>query len=318
MRVFYGIDAIRGQLTGPSVVTAGTFDGVHYGHRKILEQLKQVAIQTGGSSVVITYDPHPRQVLPHRSGDDVRILSTLDEKIELLKAEGIDILLVINFTLEFSQWSSERYIDEIILKALGTKTLVLGYDHRFGRNREGSFAYLQAHSQSLGFDVIEIPRQDVDEVGVSSTKTRHALLEGDLVAANKYLGRSYSLSGKVVRGQQLGRTLGFPTANLELSVKEKLVPAYGVYACWVTLEQNGITKQYMGALSIGVRPAVGGTYETIETYLLDFDGDLYDQTIKLELVNYLRPEWNMPSLEALKQQISLDVDQVRAMLTDAK
>lgn len=313
MKVFFGIDAISGQLTGPSVVTAGTFDGVHYGHRKILEQLKQVARKTGGNSVVITYDPHPRQVLPHRAGDDVRILSTLEEKIELLDAEGIDILLVINFTLEFSQWSSERYIDEIILKALNTKTLVIGYDHRFGRNREGSFAYLQAHSQTLGFDVIEIPRQDVDEVGVSSTKARHALLDGDLASANKYLGRPYRLTGIVEKGQQLGRTLGFPTANLALHVPEKLVPAYGVYACWVTLEQS--KQKYMGALSIGVRPAVGGTYETIEVYILDFSGDLYGQQVKLDLISYLRPEWDMPSLEALKQQIALDVEQVRQLLS---
>ncbi len=314
MKVLYGIEAAQAAGLRTTVVTAGTFDGVHVGHKRILQQLIAVARSCDGISVVITYDPHPRQVLPHRVGDDVRILSTLDEKISLLEAEGVDALLVLPFTLAFSQQTSAQYIADVVQGALQTHTLVIGYDHRFGRNREGSFAYLQANASALGFDVIEIPRHDVDHVGVSSTRIRHALLDGDLETANTYLGRPYTLSGTVVKGQQLGRTLGYPTANIEPGHADKLVPAIGVYACWVTLPGGG---RVMGALSIGNRPAVGGTYTTIEVYLLDYEGDLYGQDLTLSFVKYLRPEWNFDSLEALKLQIGLDVAQVRTILSSA-
>lgn len=314
MIVLKGLEAARAAQLPKPVVTAGTFDGVHQGHKTILRQLVETAKDIEGTPVVITYEPHPRQVLPHRAGDDVRILTTLEEKLVLLEQEGVAAVLVIPFTLEFSQWTSQQYIKDVMQDALQVHTLVIGYDHRFGRNREGSFQYLQAHAAELGFAVREIPRHDVDAVGVSSTRTRHALMDGDLHIANRYLGRPYALTGTVVKGDQIGRTLGFPTANMAINHKDKLIPAHGVYGCRVTLA-NG--KRYIGAMNIGYRPAVGGRTLQVETYILDFDGSLYDQDITVELYYYLRNEWNFPNLEALTEQINKDVMQVRQLMRHA-
>jgi len=311
MNILYGIEAAKNAALGKTVVTAGTFDGVHQGHILILNRLIAVAKSIGGTSVVITYEPHPRQVLEGK--EDIRILSTLEEKIILLQKAGIDCLLVLPFTKEFSQQSSTQYIQDVLQEALRTQYLVIGYDHKFGRNREGSFSYLLANGASLGFEVIEIPRHDIDTVAVSSTKTRHALQEGDLRTANLYLNRFYTLTGTVVKGQQLGRTLGYPTANLFSNHDKKLIPAIGVYAVWAILQDGTVHK---GALSIGVRPVVNGKDQTIEVYLLDFSGDLYGQTITLEFVAYLRNEWSFDSLEALKNQIAIDVLQVREILDE--
>lgn len=314
MIVLHGLEAAhKAQLLKP-VVTAGTFDGVHQGHLTILKQLRHHAQAIGGTALVITYEPHPRQVLPHRQGDDVRILTTLEEKLALLEAAGVDAVLVLPFTVEFSQWTGQQYIEEVMQKALGVHTLVIGYDHRFGRNREGSFHYLQSHASELGFEVQEIPRHDVDAVGVSSTRIRHALRDGELNIANRYLSRPYNLTGTVIHGQKVGRQLGYPTANLLPNHPDKLVPARGVYGCHVHLA-NG--QKVIGALNIGVRPAVGGGDLTIEVHLLDYQGDLYDQEINLELYYYLRNEWNFPSLDALKEQIGKDVMQVRQLMKHA-
>jgi riboflavin kinase/FMN adenylyltransferase len=213
MNILYGIQAAKNASLQNTVVTAGTFDGVHQGHLLILNRLIDVAKSINGTSVVITYEPHPRQVVD--SSEDIRILSTLNEKIELLAKAGIDYLLVLPFTKEFSKLSSTQYIKTVLQDALQTKFLVIGYDHKFGRNREGSFSYLLANEDSLGFEVIEIPRHDIKTIAVSSTKTRNALLEGDLKTANLYLGRYYAITGVVIEGKQLGRTIGFPTANLQ-------------------------------------------------------------------------------------------------------
>ena len=286
------------------VVTSGTFDGLHLGHQKILNRLQELAKSKGGETVLLTYWPHPRLVLqPHNNG--LRLLSTFSEKVSLLREMGIDHLIILPFTEEFSQMSSEAFIGKILVDKIQTKTLVIGYDHKFGKNREGSFEYLQAHSNLFGFDVEEISRQDVDELGVSSTKIRIALAEGDIHTASKYLGRSYSISGLVVKGQQIGRSMGFPTANIQVEDQYKLLPKDGVYA--VHVQVNGL--RYKAMLNIGDRPTVEGDKKTIEAHLIDFQGDLYGLEIAIYFEAFLREEKKFDSLEALKNQLMLDREQ---------
>ncbi|WP_181305424.1 bifunctional riboflavin kinase/FAD synthetase [Rufibacter sp. XAAS-G3-1] len=284
-----------------AVVTSGTFDGVHVGHQKILSRLIETARQCDGQSVVITYWPHPRTVL-NPQDNSLRLLSTIEERIAALRAFGVDYLLLLPFTKEFAQLSSEEYIQQILIQTIQTKKLVIGYDHRFGKNREGSFDYLQQNAQRYGFAVEEIPRQDIDAVGVSSSKIRTALERGDVSTAARYLGRPYSLTGTVVQGKQLGRTIGYPTANVEPQEKLKLVPAQGIYAVAVQTPQG----HFKGMLSIGTNPTVQGTHQTIEVNIFDFEADLYGQEITLFFVAYLRPEENFDGLDALTQQLHQD------------
>jgi riboflavin kinase / FMN adenylyltransferase len=299
-----------------AVVTSGTFDGVHRGHQRILARLRQVADAVGGPAVVITYWPHPRLVLgpppSHPELLELQLLNTLEERIARLAEFGVDYLLVMPFTREFASWSSEQYIQELLLKTVGTKHLVIGYDHRFGKNREGGFDYLTQHAARYGFTVEEIPRQDVDAVGVSSTRIRRALRGGDVATATAYLGYPYPVTGRVVTGQQLGRTIGYPTANLDVPEKLKLVPAQGIYAVWCTTAAG---TRHPGMLSIGVRPTIGaGLAQTIEVNLLDFSGDLYGQLLTLEFVAWLRGEEKYDGLAALTAQLALDARATRAAL----
>jgi len=299
-----------------AVVTSGTFDGVHLGHQRILARLRQVADAVGGPAVVITYWPHPRLVLgpppSHSELLELQLLNTLDERIARLADAGVDYLLVMPFTREFAQWTSEEYIQELLLKTVGTKHLVIGYDHRFGKNREGGFDYLSQHADRYGFTVEEIPRQDVDAVGVSSTRIRRALRGGDVATAARYLGYHYPLTGVVVHGQKLGRTIGYPTANLQATEPLKLVPAQGIYAVWAITAAG---TRHPAMLSIGVRPTIGaGLAQTIEVNILDFSGDLYDQLLTLEFVAWLRGEEKYDGLDALKAQLALDAQATRAAL----
>ncbi|RTQ50032.1 bifunctional riboflavin kinase/FAD synthetase [Hymenobacter gummosus] len=299
-----------------AVVTSGTFDGVHLGHHKILQRLQEVARQSGGPSVVITYWPHPRLVLApppaHPDPKPLHLLNTLEERIEKLEGYGVDYLLIVPFTREFAEWTSEQYIRELLLDKVGTSKLVIGYDHRFGKNREGSFEYLQQHAAEYGLEVEEIPREDVDAVGVSSTRIRRALEAGDVATASRYLGYDYPFTGTVVRGQQLGRTIGYPTANIRCEEPLKLVPGRGVYAVMATTAAG---TRHPAMLNIGVRPTVGGDpQETVEAHLLDFDGDLYDQPLKVQFVARLRDEQKFSGLEALKEQLAKDADAARAHL----
>jgi riboflavin kinase/FMN adenylyltransferase len=299
-----------------AVVTSGTFDGVHRGHQRILARLRQVADAVGGPAVVITYWPHPRLVLgpppSHSELLELQLLNTLDERIARLADAGVDYLLVMPFTRDFAQWTSEEYIQELLLKTVGTKHLVIGYDHRFGKNREGGFDYLSQHAGRYGFTVEEIPRQDVDAVGVSSTRIRRALRAGDVATAARYLGYPYPLTGTVVHGQKLGRTIGYPTANLAPTEPLKLVPAQGIYAVWATTAAG---TRHPAMLSIGVRPTIGaGLAQTIEVNLLDFSGDLYDQLLTLEFVAWLRGEEKYDGLDALKAQLALDAEATRTAL----
>jgi len=284
-----------------SVVTSGTFDGVHLGHQKILRRLQELATRKQGETVLLTYWPHPRLILQPED-KSLRLLTTLSEKVKLLEEMGVDHLIILPFTKELSQMSSEEFIRDILVDKIQTKTLVIGYDHKFGKNREGSFEYLQSHSHLFGFAIEEISRQDVDDLGVSSTKIRTALAQGDIATANKYLGRPYDLSGQVVKGQQIGRSLGFPTANIQIAEDYKLLPRDGAYA--VHAEVNSI--QYKAILNIGDRPTVDGQKKTIEAHLIDFEGDLYGQELRVYFQEFLREEKKFESLDALKNQLVVD------------
>lgn len=299
MNVYYGIQEFK-KLEN-AVVTSGTFDGVHLGHQKILKRLNEVAELTNGESVVITFYPHPRSVI---SPDNqiVKLLSTLEEKIELLEKSGVDNLLIVSFTREFSELSSEEFIQKILIETIGTKTLVIGYDHRFGKNREGGFDYLKLNKEKYGFGIEEISRQDIENVGVSSSKIRKALQEGDVPSADHFLGRNYSLSGVIVKGKQLGRTIGFPTANIQVREIAKLIPSDGVYAVKVYYNDEA----FGGMLNIGNRPTVDGTFQTVEVNIFEFDQEIYGEKLTIEFLQKIRNEQKFNGLDELKTQIAKD------------
>lgn len=298
MNVYYGIQEFH--KLPFAVVTSGTFDGVHLGHQKILSRLQEVCAATQGESVLITFHPHPRMVI--QGAKDLQLLSTIDEKIALLEANGVQHLLIIPFNREFSELSSEQFIHKILIDTIGTKKLVIGYDHRFGRNREGGFDYLQQNAHRYGFEIEEIPRQDLDHVTVSSSKIRKSLLEGDVHHADEFLGRPYSLSGTIVKGKQLGRTIGYPTANIQIPEEYKLVPANGVYAVQV-LYQGQVLG---GMLNIGTRPTVDGTFRTIEVNIFEFDKEIYGEKLTVQFVQKIRNEQKFNGIDELKGQLFKD------------
>jgi len=308
MKVYYGIQEF--EKLDNAVVTSGTFDGVHLGHRKILNRLNEVAHQNNGESVVITFYPHPRSVISP-DNQNIKLLSTLDEKIELLEKSGVNHLLIIPFTREFSELSSEEFIQKILLQTIGTKTLVIGYDHRFGKNREGGFDYLKANKERYGFEIEEISRQDIENMGVSSSKIRKALQEGDVPSADHFLGRNYSLSGVIVKGKQLGRTIGFPTANIQVREIAKLIPSDGVYAVKVHYKEDA----FGGMLNIGNRPTVDGTYQTVEVNIFDFDQEIYGENLTVEFLQKIRNEQKFNGLDELKVQIARDKITCKAILS---
>lgn len=308
MQIYYSIDDFSPVKN--AVVTSGTFDGVHVGHKKILSRLNEVARKSNGETVVITFWPHPRLVL-YPDDTQLRLLNTFEEKAELLKKQGVNHLLRIPFTKEFSQLSSEDFITRILVEKIGTKKLVIGYDHHFGKNREGSFDQLKVNAPRYGFEVEEIPRQDVDHVTVSSTTIRRAIESADLKTANHLLGQPYMLSGRVVKGDQLGRQLGYPTANIEIDSIHKLIPADGIYAVHVR-HSNTL---YTGALYIGKRPTVNGTKKVIEVNIFNFTKEIYGESLTVEFHAFIRSDKKLDSLEELKKQITLDKEQVLASFT---
>ena len=307
MKIYEGLEQFS--RLQKAVVTSGTFDGVHIGHQKILAKLTDLARKTGGETVVITFWPHPRMVL-HADSKDLKLLSTFEEKAEQLSHFGIDHLLKIAFTKEFSQLSSMEFIQKILIEAIGTSHLVIGYDHRFGKNREGSFDHLLANKDRYGFEVEEISRQDIDNVGVSSTRIRNALAEGQVEIAAEYLGRPYSLTGTVVEGDKIGRKLGFPTANLHIPQSYKLIPSDGVYAVTVKLEGS----IFKGMLNIGQRPTVGGQNRTVEVHVFDLDENLYSKELTISLIRQIRTELKFESLDRLKNQLQQDKQSALAIL----
>ena len=304
MKIHYDLESIS-ELTN-SAVTTGTFDGVHIGHKTIIEKLLAVAKKIQGESVLVTFFPHPRMVL-FPDDNQIKMLNTQFEKEQLLASCGIDHLVVIPFTKEFSRLSSLEFVRNILANKLKAKKLVIGYDHHFGRNREGTFAHLLEFGSLYGFDVEEIPAKDIDHVAISSSKIRQAIELGDIQTANKYLGYKFMLTGKVVKGKQLGRTLGFPTANIEIADQYKLVPPIGVYAVKVKYNNHS----YDGMLSIGKNPTVTNNGPiTIEVNIFDFNQEIYHKEITVYLIRKLRDEVKYNSVDDLKIQLALDKENV--------
>ena len=285
------------------VLTTGTFDGVHRGHRTILDRLIERARQEHGQSVLFTFHPHPRMVL-FPGDNDLKLLTTQQEKIDLLEAAGLDHLLVVPFSRTFSRLHAVDYVRDVLVGAIGVHAVVIGYDHRFGRNREGDLNLLHQLGEAYDFEVDEIPAKEVDHVKVSSTKVRNALREGDVHAANELLGYDYSLRGVVVKGDQLGRTIGYPTANIGAVDPFKLVPADGVYAVEVELKDD----HHKGMLYIGERPTVkgGANARTIEVNIFDLDRDLYGEDITVRFMHRIRGDMHFDGMEGLKAQLDLD------------
>ncbi len=300
MKVHRGLTSF--DSTGYSIVTSGTFDGVHVGHQKILARLRQISERNQGETVLITFWPHPRIVLSN-GNTELKLLSTIEEKARLLEQYGIDHLVILPFTKEFSQLTPDEFIKQVYVQGVGTHKLVIGYDHRFGKNREGGFDYLKQHADSYGFGIEEISRHDIDDVVISSTKIRNALLEGNIKMANQYLGYAYGLEGKVTHGDKIGRTIGFPTANIVIEESYKLIPAHGIYAVEALLKD----EQLKGMLYIGNRPTLDGTPQLrIEVNLFDFDRDIYDQQLQVRLIAKIREDEKLNSLEELKQALKQD------------
>lgn len=310
MRVYRSLNELP--VIRNAIVTQGTFDGVHAAHRVIINRVKELAQQRNGETVLMTFDPHPRLVLfPDDHG--LKLLQTLDEKISALEKEGIDHLVVIPFTKEFSELTSLQFISDVLVSKIGTKVLVIGYDHRFGKNREGAFDHLKTSSSQYGFEVEEIPEQDVEEVAISSTRIRKALEIGDVVTASKYLGKFYAIAGEVKQGKQLGRTIGYPTANIKIEDPNKLIPADGVYAVKVVFNN----QTYRGMLNAGYRPTVDGITHSIEVHIFDFNENIYNQRIEILYVDKLREEMKFGGLDALKNQLEKDKLHAIAVLQNA-
>ena len=306
MKVTYGLNNFK--TISCAVATTGTFDGVHLGHRKILNQLVAKAKKVGGESVLLTFSPHPRIVL--QPDVELELLSSENEKILLLEKTGIDHLIIHPFTREFSRTQSLDFVREFLVNKIGVKHLVIGYDHHFGRNREGSFDHLKEFGPIYGFEVEEIAAFDIDQVNVSSTKIRNALAEGNIDLANMYLGAPYSISGRVIKGNQIGRTIGFPTANIECDFMQKLLPADGVYAG--KLHVNGHT--YNAMANLGSRPTIGSKQRKLEVHCIGTDIQLYESEVRFELYKFLRGIEEFANLEALKKQLEVDKKEANLVL----
>lgn len=299
MKIYYNINEFKTKKK--TVTTTGTFDGVHFGHKVIIDCLKNTAKKIKGESVILTFFPHPRMVLQPEN-TDLKLLNTIEERIELLKKSGIDNLIIHPFSNEFSRLTSIEFVRDILVTQLNTHKLVIGYDHHFGRNREGSFSHLKEFGPIYGFDVEEIPAQDMDEVNISSTKIRNALLDGNIKIANQFLGYPYYINGTVIEGDKIGREIGFPTANIKINDWYKLIPANGVYAVKVKINE----KLYDGMLNIGTRPTLNKENTSIEVNIFNFNENIYNTKIKVEFIDKIRDEHKFDKLEDLKNQLEID------------
>lgn len=282
-----------------TIITLGTFDGVHLGHKKIIERLLQSSSQEE-ESLVLTFFPHPRMVLQEAS--DIKLLNTIEERSHLLEKAGLQNLIIHPFDQAFSRLTAEEFVKNILVDIFNIKKIIIGHDHRFGRNRTANIDDLIVFGQEYGFEVEQISAQEIDEVSISSTKIRNALHEGKILLANEYLGYPYFFTGTVVHGKKLGRTIGFPTANLEIEENYKLIPAYGVYAVECMVENQNVN----GMLNIGIKPTFEGESASIEVHLFDFEGDLYDKKIKVALRKHIREEQKFSSVDDLKSQLKKD------------
>lgn len=291
-----------------AVITIGTFDGVHSGHRQIIELMKKEAALVNGETVIITFHPHPRHVISNKN--KVFLINTLDEKLDLLQQNGINHVVVVPFTESFAQLSAEQYIHDFLVKTFQPHTIIIGHDHRFGKDRQGNFQLLEDKAAEFGFTVKEIPGYMMENMTISSTRIREALLKGDVATANHFLGYAYFFSGMVVEGNKLGRTIGYPTANIKMEEEDKLIPGNGVYAVEVLSIMNGessiVGSLYKGMMNIGVRPTVDGTRRMIEVNIFDFDADIYGHHITIKVKRHLRDEQKFNGLDELKAQLARD------------
>ena len=299
MKVYTNIEDFK-DVKNP-IVTTGTFDGVHLGHQKIISRLKDVAQKHQGETVLLTFYPHPRMVL-FPEDNELKLLNTQQEKIQLLEKYGVDHLIIYPFTKEFSRLTSVEFVRNIIVNSIHTKKLIIGYNHHFGRNREGSFEHLKEFGPIYGFEVEEIPAKDIDSIEVSSTKIRSALQSGDVETANSYLGHAYSISGQVINGNQLGRTIGYPTANISVEDKYKLIPSDGVYV--VKVDVKG--KMYGGMLNVGNNPTILGKGRSIEVNIFDFNDTIYGEDATIYFIKRLRDEVKFAGVEELKNALEID------------
>lgn len=303
MKIFHSINDFQiasGENAKKTILTLGTFDGVHFGHKKILEKVTQNTENGKYESLVLTFFPHPRMVLQEDS--DIKLLNTIDEKIELLDKIGIQNLVIHPFDESFSRLTAEEFVKNILVDQFHIHKIIIGHDHRFGRNRTANIDDLKAFGEQYDFEVEEISAQEIKEVSVSSTKIRNALIEGNVALANEYLGYDYPLTGVVVKGKQLGRTIGFPTANLKIEENFKLIPKNGVYIVKSTIH----SKTVLGMMNIGLNPTVEGKHQTIEINYFDFDEDLYNQKITVSVLARIRSEEKFDSVALLKEQLERD------------
>lgn len=292
-----------------AIVTIGTFDGVHQGHRQIIAGIKELARQTGGETVILTFFPHPRMII-HPEDQTLKLITTIHERAALLEELGVDHLIITPFSRDFSNQLPEAYIRDILVNKIGTRKIIIGYDHRFGKDRQGGLTDLQKAGPVYGFEVIEIPEQDIDHVAVSSTRIREALLKADIEQANNFLSYPFFITGKVIRGNQIGRQIGYPTANLLVEESYKIIPADGIFAS--TVEIAGQT--YQGMSYIGHRPTINGMTRNIEVNIFDFNQDIYNQTVKMNFNHFVRHDVKFSSLDGLKEQLAQDRLDVLALL----
>lgn len=313
MRIFEGLTDLSHIKN--AVVTIGTFDGVHLGHQEILKTLIAEAEKCEGESVLLTFYPHPRMVLfPEQT--DLQLLQTQAEKLEKLASIGLQNVVIYPFSKEFADLSAERFVEEILIKGLQAKMVIIGYDHQFGHNREGNLAFLKQYAEKGLFELMEIPAEQIDEANISSSKIRKAILGGEISTANAFLGSPFELSGTIVKGLQNGRKIGFPTANIRIDDQQKIIPATGVYA----VEMNVAGTSCRGMMNVGWRPTIEEEKleRKIEVHLFDFQKEIYDEACQIRVLQFVRAEHKFPNLEALKVQIQRDEETVRAYFSTAQ
>lgn len=298
MKIFHSINDFKS--TKKTILTLGTFDGVHIGHKKILEKVTQNIENGKYESLVLTFFPHPRMVLQEQS--EIKLLNTISEKVDLLEKIGIENLIIHPFDESFSKLTAQDFVKTVLIDKLHIHKIIIGYDHRFGRNRTANIDDLIAFGKQYDFEVEQISVQEIDDVSISSTKIRKALMEGNMTLANEYLGYDYVLTGTIFKGKQLGQTIGFPTANLKIEENYKLIPRNGVYVVKSTIDK----KTVFGMMNIGFNPTVAGENLSVEIHYFDFNANLYNKEIKVSLLKYLRPEQKFGSVNLLKEQLKKD------------
>ncbi|OYD44864.1 riboflavin biosynthesis protein RibF [Sphingobacterium cellulitidis] len=320
MKIYRNLDEFK--PLDYAIVTIGTFDGVHVGHQKILNKLRELGKDNTGETVLLTFYPHPRLII-NPDDDSLRLINDIEEKVERLNLAGIDHLIITPFTRDFSNQNPEEYISDVLVNKIGCKKIVIGYDHHFGKDRKGTIKDLIHFSEIFDYSVDQIPEQDIEDVAVSSTRVRESLIKGDIITANKYLGYPFELTGTVVKGDQIGREIGFPTANLHIHESHKLIPAYGIYAVEVEIFPKTteiVTGDYFepvpervvkGMCYIGTRPTIDGMNRKIEVNLLDFNDDLYSKTIRVKFLEFIRHDQWFESLELMQEQIKKDEEAIR-------